>query len=202
MPPTTRQSRKRQQTGNHIAAVAFDLFETQGYDAVTMEQIATAADVARGTLYNHFAVKEAVLAHSIHAQLQRDLEPLMMQAMRQAAFNDRVTTLLEASAAWWMSHRRYLAPYVRYRFQGIGTEQESRSGTATSDIVLAYVQVIEAAQSDGELRTDAPAERIAMYLHFLCLSALMRWLDDGRLSLADEFNEALDFFNRGAAMVV
>ncbi|MGO4777637.1 TetR/AcrR family transcriptional regulator, partial [Lysobacter sp. 2RAB21] len=59
-PTMTRLERKRQHTRDRIAQTAFELFETHGYDAVTMDQIAIAADVARGTLYNHFAVKEAV----------------------------------------------------------------------------------------------------------------------------------------------
>ncbi len=46
-----------------------------GYESVTMEQIAAAADVARGTLYNHFPFKEAVLAYWIHGQLAKDLRP-------------------------------------------------------------------------------------------------------------------------------
>ena len=41
-----RRERKRAQTLDHLAAVAFALFEEHGYDAVTMEQIAVASDVA------------------------------------------------------------------------------------------------------------------------------------------------------------
>lgn len=34
-----------------------------GYEAVCMEQIADAADVAKATLYNYFPVKEALIGH-------------------------------------------------------------------------------------------------------------------------------------------
>ena len=199
MPPDNRQERKRQQTRDRLAQVAFGLFETHGYDAVTMDHIATAADVARGTLYNHFAVKEAVLAHWMHAQLKVDLAPLMAEVMRKTSFNERIATLLEASAAWWEQHRRYLAPYIRYPFPTVGQVQAGEE--PTSGLVTAYAMLIERGQRDGEIREDASAPRLAHYLHFLYFSALMRWVDDDDLSLADEFAEVLEFFNEGAMKV-
>ncbi|RNF84475.1 TetR/AcrR family transcriptional regulator [Montanilutibacter psychrotolerans] len=189
---------KRQRTRDRLAQVAFELFETHGYDAVTMDQIATAAEVARGTLYNHFAVKEAVLAYWMHAQLARDLTPLMEAAMRQASFNGRVGTVLMASAGWWEAHRRYLAPYVRYRFQRVGREPPADRGRPTSDMVTVYASLIEQGQKSGELRQDASVAQLALYLHYLTLCALMRWLADPDLSLAEEFADVVAFFHQGA----
>lgn len=198
MSSTAGPVRKRQRTRDRLAQVAFELFETHGYEAVTMDQIATAADVARGTLYNHFAVKEAVLAHWMHTQLARDLTPLMEEAMRRTGFNGRVAALLMASAGWWEAHRRYLAPYVRYRFQGVGQDPSDSPERPTSDMVTVYASLIEQGQRDGELRPDAPAARLALYLHYLTLCALMRWLADPDLSLADEFADVVAFFHQGA----
>lgn len=198
MPSSNRQDRKRQQTSDRIADVAFELFQTHGYDTVTMEQIATIADVARGTVYNHFAVKEAVLTHWVHAQLQRDLGPLMEAVLRKAGFFDRMAGLLHASADWWNRHRSYLAPYIRYRFQGVGQSDKGGRQASASDLTDAYAVLIELAQKDGELRADVDGSRLAFYLHFLYLSALMRWMADDGLSLADELAGALEFFCRGA----
>ncbi|CAJ0730919.1 hypothetical protein R77592_02498 [Ralstonia mannitolilytica] len=62
---TGRRERKRLQTLDHLAATAFALFEQHGYDAVTMEQIAAQADVSKGTLYNHFPLKEGSIASGV-----------------------------------------------------------------------------------------------------------------------------------------
>ncbi|HJR72447.1 MAG TPA: TetR/AcrR family transcriptional regulator [Luteimonas sp.] len=193
-PSAAQPVRKRQRTRDRLAQVAYELFETHGYDAVTMDQIATAADVARGTLYNHFAIKEAVLVHWMHAQLAHDLSPLMEKAMRRTGVERRLATLLEASANWWEAHRRYLAPYVRYRFQSVGQEPTS----SASDMVTVYALLIEQGQKNGEIRKSAAVARLALYLHYLTLCALLRWLDDPELSLADEFTQVLAFFRQGA----
>ncbi|HET8727897.1 MAG TPA: TetR/AcrR family transcriptional regulator [Alphaproteobacteria bacterium] len=191
-----RKSRKRRQTRDHISAVASALFERHGYEAVTMEQIAAEADVARGTLYNHFPVKEAVLAHGMHAQLAHELEPLMQQVMSHADFISRLTTLLDASASWWEAHRQYAAPYIRYRFQEVRQGQDERP---SSEMITQYSHLIAEAQRNGEIRPEAPPARLAHYLHFLYLCAVMTWLKDDEISLRDEFSEALGFFLEGAA---
>jgi AcrR family transcriptional regulator len=52
---------KTQRTRAAIAAAALELFERQGYETTTMEQIAAAAEVAPTTLYRYFPTKESTL---------------------------------------------------------------------------------------------------------------------------------------------
>lgn len=52
------RERKKRQTRESIAAAAGTLFAERGYDAVTMLDVAAAADVAEKTVYNHFPTKE------------------------------------------------------------------------------------------------------------------------------------------------
>ncbi|WP_265921319.1 TetR/AcrR family transcriptional regulator [Cupriavidus nantongensis] len=192
-----RMARKRKQTRDRIAATAHALFERDGYEAVTMEQIAAEADVARGTLYNHFPVKEAVLVHWMHNQLQEDLQAAVGDyVLSRETFVARVATLWHGSASWWEHHRQYAAPYIRFRFQQVrdGMEQQT-----SSDMLSLYVQLIEHAQQAAEIRSDAAAERLAHYLHFLYLGAVMTWLSDADVGLEDELGKALDFFMQGAA---
>lgn len=196
MPSPDRISRKRMQTRHHLAEMAFALFERHGYEAVTMEQIAMQTGVARATLYNHFPVKEAVLVHCLHEQLAHDLQSLLPEALSRATFVSRLATLLEPSMQWWEAHRQYAAPYIRYRFQQV---RDERAGQFSSDMITVYARLIADAQETGELRTDEPPMRLAHYLHFLYLCALMTWLEGAEVSLADEFTRAMEFFAEGAA---
>jgi AcrR family transcriptional regulator len=60
-PPVNRRDRKKQATGRAIVAAALDLFAAQGYDEVTIERIADAADVAPRTVYRYFPTKAAIV---------------------------------------------------------------------------------------------------------------------------------------------
>jgi AcrR family transcriptional regulator len=195
MPPEDRKTRKRKNTRDGIVRAAFELFERHGYEAVTMEQIATEADVARGTLYNHFPVKEAVLAHGIHAQLKSSLEPLLERVFAHSALTARLAVLLRASADWWMAHRHYAGPYIRFRFQGVRRDQ---AASDSSEMINVYARLIQEAQQTNEINIDTPPMRLARYLHYLYLCALMDWMGNADISLEDEFDNVIAFFIRGA----
>ncbi|GIE82484.1 hypothetical protein Aph02nite_84340 [Actinoplanes philippinensis] len=55
------RERKKLETWRAIRAAALALFDRHGYEAVTVEQIAAAANVSRATFFNYFASKEAVV---------------------------------------------------------------------------------------------------------------------------------------------
>lgn len=56
-----RRERKKAQTRQAIADEALRLFLKRGFDAVTVAEIAEAADVSVSTLFKHFPSKEALI---------------------------------------------------------------------------------------------------------------------------------------------
>lgn len=56
--PQGLRERKKRATRDAIAATARRLFAERGYDAVTVAEVAAAADVAEKTVFNHFPAKE------------------------------------------------------------------------------------------------------------------------------------------------
>ena len=59
--PLSRRARKKERTRHEIYAAALSLFAARGFDAVSVEQICQAADVARATFFLHFHTKSALL---------------------------------------------------------------------------------------------------------------------------------------------
>jgi AcrR family transcriptional regulator len=82
------RERKKQQTREAIARAAADLFTERGFESVTVDDVATAAEVARATVFNYFPTKEAML-------FDRDAEA---EAAIVAAIRDRSpgTSLVDA----------------------------------------------------------------------------------------------------------
>ena len=189
-----RRERKRRQTADHLAETAWSLFESRGFEQVTMEAIAEAADVAKGTLYKHFLVKEALLVHTFHAQLKSTLPALLERLEGIAGVRERLRTFFMLSADWSESRRAYLPHYLRFRMQPNGDAAVGRSGT---DLIFAHI--LETGIGSGELRDDLPLQACVHYLSFLYLATLLRWLDSPNLSLTREFEAMLSLFIDGLA---
>lgn len=196
---SNRRDRKRLRTLNHLATVAEQLFTRHGFEAVTMEQIAEAADVAKGTLYNHFTSKDAVLVYAIHHQLAHDLQTLTSRLTTDSGFVTGIASLMDALSKWCETHREYLAPYLRFRFTDIQAPTPDTGASGPNDIVDVYTRLIENSQRSGELRGDLDARHLAVLFHHLSLGALLRWLLTSNLKLRHELATAVHLFLQGAA---
>ncbi|MEV4219783.1 helix-turn-helix domain-containing protein [Nonomuraea sp. NPDC049725] len=56
---------KKERTRRHLAEVALRLFDERGYDAVTVNEIAEAAGVAKVTLFNYFPSKDCLVLDGV-----------------------------------------------------------------------------------------------------------------------------------------
>ncbi|WP_309231178.1 helix-turn-helix domain-containing protein [Nocardia sp. SYP-A9097] len=61
MPPSALRDRKRERTRRALYEAAVELFESRGYEATTVADIAAAAEVGTRTFFNYFASKEELL---------------------------------------------------------------------------------------------------------------------------------------------
>jgi AcrR family transcriptional regulator len=61
--PTGLRARKKARTHDAIADAAISLFLTHGFDPVSINDIAAAAEVSKPTLFRYFATKEDLVLH-------------------------------------------------------------------------------------------------------------------------------------------
>lgn len=83
------RERKKIETLHRLQEEALRLFDEQGYDATTIEQIAEAAGVSPSTFYRYFPVKEDVV-------VQDEYDPLIVQVFES---QEQGTAPLEALRA-------------------------------------------------------------------------------------------------------
>ncbi|AOR34125.1 TetR family transcriptional regulator [Streptomyces fodineus] len=78
--PMGRRERKKAATRQALADAALELFLKHGFEAVSIRDIAEAADVSTTTLFKHFPSKEALLF-----DLDADVEEALVAAVRDRA---------------------------------------------------------------------------------------------------------------------
>jgi AcrR family transcriptional regulator len=110
----SRRTRKRLATRQSISDTATRLFLERGFDAVTIDEIAAAADVGRMTVFNHFPRKEDMffdregeiqtLAFEAVRSRGRGVSPI--EATRKLAHDlvaqDHEFVMLSADTSWFI----------------------------------------------------------------------------------------------------
>ncbi|HZG03493.1 MAG TPA: TetR family transcriptional regulator [Streptomyces sp.] len=87
------RERKKQQTRRHIADVATGLFLERGFDAVTVSEIAEAAEVSVNTVYNYFPAKEDLFFDREEEVVQRPSRVVRERAPGESAAEALLRTL-------------------------------------------------------------------------------------------------------------
>src|SRR5476651_217636 len=110
--PSDRRSRKRLVTREGISIAATRLFLERGFDNVTVDEIAAAADVGRMTVFNHFPRKEDMF-------FDRDEEG---REMLRDALLQRDPRVAPIETLRLLAHRLVVeqSPFVRFTVESQG----------------------------------------------------------------------------------
>lgn len=186
----SRVGRRRSTTWNHISDVAIDLFMAQGFDDVSVDDVAAAAGIARRTLFRYYPSKSALPWGDFDAHLEHmrtllanaDQGVPIREALRTAllAFNEfddtdrhrqRMRLILETEALQAYSMTMYAG------WRGVvATFVAGRLGVAPSELV---------------------PQTVAWTMLAVALAAYERWLADGSVSLDVTLGNAFDMLAPG-----
>jgi AcrR family transcriptional regulator len=97
----TLRERKKEQTRRLIAETARRLFAERGFEAVTVAEVARAADVSQATVFNYFPTKEDLFYSGLEA-----FEEALLNAIRE---RDAGESVLEAFGRFVLQPRGLLA---------------------------------------------------------------------------------------------
>ncbi|CAM3630041.1 TetR family transcriptional regulator [Occultella aeris] len=162
-----------------ITERALDLFDERGFDAVTIEQIAAAAEVSPSSVYRYFGTKEGLLvADDFDSLSDEDLAALVDPAdpvgsllgsvLAYEAASDRIPAPTEAGETEPTSRRR-----VRYFFSEPSVRM---AALATLDRAAKRVAPFLAPERG---LSPTQAHVVANALAFGYFAALERWFTDG-----------------------
>jgi AcrR family transcriptional regulator len=97
MPPGLRE-RKKKKTRELIAETAARMFDKRGFDAVTVAEVARAADVSEGTVFNYFSTKEDLFYSRMERFEDRLVEAVRTRLPGEAVLDAFRRVVLEGTA--------------------------------------------------------------------------------------------------------
>ena len=158
-----RRERKKEETRARLLSTAIHLMEAQGFDNVSVEAIAIAADVGKGTIYNYFQTKEDIVV-AFFVDLERQIQAKLSRwTSRHADLEHVLTSFLRYQFRLKQPHYRF----VRIFFTTIFARPEQMLPYIVelqSVIDPPIVRLFESLQDRAILRRDIPMQ--ALVLHF------------------------------------
>lgn len=190
--PMSRRERKKLETRMAILDAAFDLMTTNGYDGVTVEDIAARADVASATFFLHFPTKASLIIafnQKISAKVADQLDGKQSSAQEKL---DRIRTLVQDE---WRQHAELLRKLVIE-----DAEQHRGELIAASGSLAELVRdIVREGQESGEFSGDFSADLIARSIIAAWRATAQEWARSGDTERArKEHRQVLELILKGA----
>ncbi|HLR96732.1 MAG TPA: TetR family transcriptional regulator [Jiangellaceae bacterium] len=185
------RERKKLRAMQQIQWAALDLFDQHGYDAVTIERIAAAAEVSPSSVYRYFGTKERLILHDEYdPALLREMEIELdehdfMTAVRRALAST-MQTLVQGDHEFNQRRMRYVVhePAVRARMQQDMDEMNA---------VIAEMLARHTGHDPADLEIRVAVGALVSSF----VAAVYYWVDHPELALSDVVEQTLDLIEQG-----
>ncbi|MBX3082811.1 MAG: TetR/AcrR family transcriptional regulator [Anaerolineae bacterium] len=197
--PGRRMERKKEATKQKIHAAAIALFKQQGFELTTMEQIAEEADIAKGTLYNYFPVKEAILSDYIQQSFSDRQEERFEYLRKLPDTRSRMTAILSELMQRVQAQSDIFEIYLAYQIRTVVSLRPVANSAGKSGVDRLAMEIIALGQESGELRADVPVDMLTDLFDFVFVEvAKPFYLAPTTYNAQEVIASAVDLFMNGS----
>lgn len=191
------RERQKQRRRDRIFRTAINLFREKGFHQTTATDIAKASHVSRGTFFNYYAYKEAVLL-DFGAQLLSELREQALIELGQRESPLEVLHRLWGRLADVSEQERVLLSPLAYELLNPDPER-AKSAFEALPLGDLIADILRPLKLRGKLRQDMSLERISRSIADVYLLSALRWAayTPGR-QLKEEMKKFLDLMLDGA----
>ncbi len=172
-----RREQAKLERRERIYEAALNLFRAQGYESTTVDQITRQAGLAKGTFFNYFPTKDAVLRYLGTREIGRLGSSLGTNGNGRGTAIGKLKRLMAALAANLEQDRSLVSLIFR---KGV-TAPDLLAGDAGGFSLQPVASLlIRQAQYNGEVNRDLDPDGLAAALDALYLQQLVRWCESTR----------------------
>ncbi len=153
---TSRRERKKDETRERITRVALELFAEKGFESTTVDEICARADVAKGTFFNYFPRKEAVLGAVMDRQLDFLESRVEVLLAKPGSVRDKMIAMVSEAAEAYRHQPELHRHMMIEMLKGPVSVLAAKNAQGQSFVR----RLIEAGQASGEIRADVDPDRL------------------------------------------
>lgn len=164
-------AQEKSATRRRILEAALDLFRTRGFDGTTTRDIAAAAEIATGTLFNYFETKEAIVAAFAEEKLT-SARAAFSEANSDGELDEALFALVAAELRHLKPLRKFMAPLLETSLSPLSTARSPANDSLRVD----HLEIVsELARQSGH----AELSPLALHMYWtLYTGVLIFWSSD------------------------
>ena len=173
-----RRARKKTETRERILRAALSEFTRKGIDGCTIDHIASAADIGKGTVHNYFRTKEeSVVAFlmDIERQTQREMSKL---APGRGSLASSLTRFVQVQFKLKEPHCTFVRVFLA-ELAGRATVHSRWVAEAQAALDPPLHALFGAAQKRGLLRDDVDMATLVSAFKIMRLGLMVLWAIEG-----------------------
>ncbi|MFT5697581.1 MAG: AcrR family transcriptional regulator [Desulforhopalus sp.] len=172
---------KKKKNKRAILNSAISLFNENGYDHTSIEQIARKAGVGKGTVYSYFNNKKSIIKGFCEYELEKIHYQLIAQSNREASVLEQMLIIYMTEFEHVTQNREFGRLYMR---ESLFPDDAD----VTTDLDKKYFDmlfpILEKGQERGELRKDLELLHITAQFYSLFIIIISAWYT-GRLPTSE-----------------
>jgi AcrR family transcriptional regulator len=167
-----------------IIAAAAKVFQTKGYHAATVQDIADAVGILKGSLYHHFKSKEDLLYLIVKEPIARLYERMTDIAGSDLPASEKLRRAIRTQLEAFDQHHPHLFVYLRERDE-MKRRFREQFKLSPKQYERCWQQILREGMKSGEFRPDLDVQVVSYGLLGM-LNWLHNWYDPrGRLSVRE-----------------
>ena len=191
------REKKKTETKNKIFEAAGKLFKEKGIESVTVEDITREAGIAKGTFFNYFPTKTALLLYFGELKEKLTCDLVKNEAVRDIPTKEKTKNILILLAKSNEKERDLTKLFVfeYIRTYGLRSGEDKRRSHRLSKVLYT---LLEDGMKRGEVRDSTDLKRAAENLTAIYFHSLMEWLwSDTDYSFSEDISEKTDMIFSG-----
>lgn len=163
----------REERWAEILEVAAEVFAEKGYDATSLQEIATRTGILKGSIYYYINTKGDMLAHLLRQAHDKGLSNIQPLAEGPGNAAERLAAMIRRHAEYVCTDRNLTAVFVHERRRLTPEQSKAYLGDEHAYRRL-FQRVISEGQKEGTINPDLDPKLTALYL-LGSVNSLYQW---------------------------
>ncbi len=174
----SRLERKKAKTKELIYETALRLFMKKGFDNTTVDEIAAKADIAKGTFFNYFPRKEAVLMHITDLRMQQLMRNLPEILDGETSARCRIEKIMYILGKINENEKPLTRIVVLETLKNYAAAMGPEEKEKQMQFPNLLRDILRQGQESGEIRTWVDVDSAARIMEAVYLATLLEWVDE------------------------